>query len=98
MLWFFFKFKYLIIIICYNHTKSVSLFHRHWYCSYRDICFLLLVEIKHNFIIHLVNMVSTKNKNIFRIIIINIFQILEYRIGSTCIPLTTAAFLVWRKD
>ena len=43
-------------------------------------------------------MVTAQNKNIFRIITFNIFQILENRIRRTGIPVRIFAAFIWRQQ
>ena len=50
------------------------------------------MKIKHDFIIHLVNMVSGQDQDILRIIAVYVFHILVNSIGSSWIPFTSAAF------
>ena len=55
------------------------------------------MEVQHNLIIHLINMISGKDQNIFRIITFHIAQILINGIGCTGIPFTVIASLIrWK--
>ena len=55
------------------------------------------MEVQHHLIIHLINMISGKNQNVVRIVLLHIVHILENGICSSCIPLTVRTLFVWRQ-
>ena len=59
---------------------------------------MLLVEIEHHFIIHLIDMISRQNQHIVRVKTLHVVNILIDRIGCACIPFAVLALLIRRKD
>ena len=55
------------------------------------------MEIQHDLIIHLINVISGKDQHIFRMKGLHILQILVNCIGSAGIPLAVHVFLIGRK-
>ena len=90
-----FKFIDLSVLICDDYTKSARLFPRNRHAGNRHCCVILFVIIQHHFIIHLINMVTWQNQDIFWIICINIVNVLVNGIGCAGIPVTSGASLIW---
>src|SRR5699024_7607526 len=79
-----------------SETGSFFPWNRHT-CQ-GDICFVGFMEIQHNFIIHLVNMVSSQDQHIIRVKILHICQILVNGVCSTGIPFCIGFLFVRRKN
>ena len=56
------------------------------------------METEHLCIVHLIDMVTRKDKNIFRVISFNILEVLINSICSTLIPVSTILALIRRKN
>ena len=46
------------VLICHYNSETACFFHRHRHCCNCHISIVCLMEIKHHFIIHLINMIS----------------------------------------
>ena len=98
MLWLLLKLCNTACLISDHDPKSACLFHRYRHTCNGNICLISLMEIQHHLIIHLVNVISGKDQNIVRIVLLHIIHILKDCIGCTCVPLAATAPLVRRKD
>ena len=81
-----------------NHDAEALCFlhgNRH-YCD-SHLSAVLLVEVKHHLIIHLINMIAGKNQHILRVVRLHIGNILIYRIRRAGVPLAIGAFLIGRQ-
>ena len=87
-----------VLLIGHYDTKTACLLHRHRHNCDGNIRIVLLMEIKHHFIVHLIDMVSGQDQYIFRIVTVYVFHILINSIRCTGIPFTSATFLIWLQN
>ena len=73
-------------------------FHRHRHNRDSHVSIVLLMEIEHHLVIHLVNMVSGKNQHIIRIVGVDVVQILVYGVRRPRVPLAVRTLLIRRKN
>ena len=92
-----FKLGDTMVLICDHDTETACLLNGNRHYRNGNLCIVGLMEVQHNFIIHLINMISGKDQNIFGIVALHIFQVLIDRICSTCIPFTVATLLIGRQ-
>ena len=97
MLRFFFKVNYLTVLIGNHNAKTFGFFHRHRHNRNRNFRAVLLMEIQHYLIIHLVDMVARKNQYILWMKALHICDILINRICSSRIPFAVHTFLIGGK-
>ena len=76
----------IAVVIGNNNAKTAGLSPRYRHAGNCHICPFCFMVIQHHFIIHLINMVTTKDQYILRIVLLNIFHILINSIGCSCIP------------
>ena len=98
MLRFFFKFGNSSVSVCDHDAETACFFDRdrHTCDGYvRVVCF---VVIQHYFVIHLVNVVTGKNQNIFWVVCFHISHVLVNCICRSCIPFAVCTFFVWRQN
>ena len=86
------------VFIGNHNSEAFRFFHRNRHNCYGHLCAVLLVEIKHHFIVHLINMIPGKNQHIVRIKGLHVVDILIYRIRCTSIPFTVCTLLIGRKN
>ena len=98
LLRFLFKFFNMPLFIGHNNAKAAGFFPRYRHTCDGYIRFSGFMEIQHDFIIHLINMVSSENQYIFRIIAFNILQILENSIRCSRIPVCILTALIWWQE
>ena len=55
------------------------------------------MEIKHHFIVHLIDMITRQDQHIFRIVTLHVVQVLVDRIRRPCIPFAVDTLLIRRK-
>ena len=67
MLRLFFKFIYALAFIAVHYPEAAGFFYRHLNHGYGAVCPLCLVVLEHEVIVHLVDMVSRKDKYVVRI-------------------------------
>ena len=67
MLRFFFKFIYALAFIAVHYPESACFLYGDFYHGYGAVCPLCLVVLEHEVIVHLVDMVSRKDKYVVRI-------------------------------
>ena len=94
---FLFKLGDTMVLICDHDTETACLLNGNRHYRNGNLCIVGLMEVQHDFIIHLINMISGKDQNIFGIVALHIFQVLIDRICSTCIPFTVATLLIGRQ-
>lgn len=70
---------------CIHDTKTACFFHRNLDNGDGCICMMFFVVIKHLIVVHLVNMVTRKNQQIFRCIGINKVNVLRNSIRSSSV-------------
>ena len=97
MLRFFLELQDSVCIIRNADTKTARFFDWHRNGGHGNIRMIGLMEIQHYLIIHFVNVITTQNQHIIRIIILHVIQILVNRIGCSGIPFATRTSLVrWK--
>ena len=98
MFWFFFKFNDTSVFVSIHNTKTAGFFH--WNFNNGNCCISIGFNmiIQHLCIIHLIDVVSGKDKNIFRIIVVNKINVLRNSICSSTINIQiSVCFLTWWK-
>ena len=91
------KLRDAVVVICDHDTETAGLLNRNLHGRDRHIRIVRLVVLQHHLIVHLVNMISGQNQDIFRIVVLHIFKILINRIRRTCVPVASLALLIRRK-
>ena len=97
MLRFFLKLADPPLVICDHNTETARLLHRNRHNRNRYISIIRFMEVQHDFIIHLINMVTGKNQYIFRIVVFHILKILVNRICRTGVPFAVRTLLIRRQ-
>ncbi|OQA26944.1 MAG: hypothetical protein BWY61_00427 [Firmicutes bacterium ADurb.Bin354] len=87
----------LAVFIRDDDTETLSLFDGNRHNGDGNLSLILLMEVKHDFVVHLIDMVSRKYQYILGIKALHIIKILIYGICRTRIPFTVYALLVRRK-
>ena len=92
----FLKFLNLTVFIGNNNAKPACLFHGNRHNCNRHFRSVCLMEVQHHLVVHLIDVVSGQNQNIFRIVILHICQILINGIRRAGIPFRVSDFLIGR--
>ncbi len=92
-----FKICNLPVFIGNHDAESLGLFHRNRHNSNGHVRIILLVEVQHGFIVHLINVIAGKDQNIVRMVIFHIAHVLIYGVGRPGIPLCPRDLLIGRK-
>ena len=92
------EFRDAVGLVRNQDAETAGLLNRNRHSSNGDISVVGLVIIQHNFIIHLVDMVTGQNQNVIRIIILHILQILVDRVRGSGVPVAPLTALVGRQD
>ena len=94
----FFKVRDLTVLIGDHHAEAAGFLNRDRHAGNGNIRFVRLVEIEHNLIIHLIDVVAAQDQDIIRIEGFHVSQILQNGIGRTRVPFTVRTFFIRRKD
>ena len=97
LLRFLLEFLHTSCLVSHHDAETACFLHRDRHTCNCDIRFVCLVEIQHDLIVHLVDVVAGKNQHIIRIILLHVIEVLENGIGRTGIPFTAIALLIRRK-
>ena len=96
---FLFEFYDTACFVSVHDTETACLFHWNFNNCDSSVCFCLFVSCEHLVIVHLVNMVTGKNENIFRIKFVDKVNVLGNCICSSTIYIQILiSFLTWRKN
>src|SRR5690554_2210381 len=88
----------MIFFINIHDPKTFRLFKTDIEDGNRDIGMTVKMFVEHLLIIHLVNMITRKNENIFRFIGIKKLEILIDSVRSASKPIVTFFGLAWREN
>ena len=80
-----------------HNTETACLLDRHRHTGDSYICLICLMVIKHHFVIHLVDMVTGENQNVFRIVGLHVCHILKNCVCCSGIPVAVTIFFIGGK-
>ena len=85
------------VLIRNHNAEAAGFLHGNGHYSDGHLRVIGLVEVQHDLVIHLVNMIPGQNQYVLRVETLHIVQILVYGIGRTGIPFTVGALFVGRQ-
>ena len=91
--WLFGKFDYTLFVVNRHHAECAGIGDRHVQACNRHIRLQLHMLRDHLAVVHFVNMVAGKNQNIFRRMVTDDVEILEYGVRRALIPTFLQALL-----
>ena len=87
-----------LVLVGDHDAEALCLFHRNRHDRDRHIRIVLLVEVEHGLIVHLVDVIARENQHIVRVVGLHVGEILVNGVRRAGVPLGALLLFIGRKN